>query len=76
VCSLASGWTTAIVVGRSAMTPVLILGVILLAVGVLVQGLNWDKLPLWYHLPFLALLVPATVLGGMLCRRPANAAKP
>jgi hypothetical protein len=34
-----------------------------------VQASAWSALPLWYHLPFLALLVPACLLGGRMTAR-------
>jgi uncharacterized membrane protein YeaQ/YmgE (transglycosylase-associated protein family) len=42
----------------------LILGVVLLLVGVMFQMMVWNYLPIWYHLIFLALLIPMTILGG------------
>ncbi len=41
-----------------------ILGVLLLAVGIFVQIQFWDVMPVWYHLIFLALLVPGVLLGA------------
>lgn len=70
--SLVSGCTAAFIAGPRPAWPVLILGLILLAVGVAVQVAIWDKIPLWYHVPFLALLVPATLVGGRI--RPATSA--
>jgi len=40
------------------------LGMLLLLVGIGFQASVWSLEPLWYHLLFLALLVPATLLGG------------
>ena len=44
----------------------LILGGLLLVVGIFVQSQSWKLLPLWYHLLFLALLIPATLWGAGL----------
>lgn len=60
-CSLASG-ALAGALARGA--PVLVLALFLLATGIGVQTTAWDLMPLWYHLVFLALLVPVTLLGG------------
>ena len=46
-----------------------VLGLLLLVVGVGVQAAMWNLMPLWYHLPFLALLLPATLAGAALARR-------
>ena len=63
VCSLLSGWLAGLlsVAGSRA---VLVLGVVLLLVGVGFQASVWSQEPLWYHLVFLGLLVPATLAGG------------
>ena len=63
-CSLAAGWLARRV--SRAGGAVVALGVVLLAVGIAVQATVWTREPLWFHLPFLALLVPACVLGGRL----------
>jgi hypothetical protein len=42
----------------------MILGVLLLAFGLMVEVMAWNYLPIWYHLIFLVLLIPFTVLGG------------
>ena len=44
----------------------LVLGGLLLVVGAAVQSGYWEKLPLWYHLSFLALLVPASWAGHII----------
>jgi hypothetical protein len=63
VCSLLAGWVAA----RLATKPRgagMILGGLLLATGLMVQIGAWSKMPLWYHLIFLALLFPMTKLGA------------
>ncbi len=67
VCSLAAGWLARRLTG--ATRPVLILGLLLLAFGLVVQASVWEREPLAYHLAFLGLLVPVCVLGGRLARR-------
>ncbi len=66
VCSVASGWTAARIAPQQARPAAIALGIVLLAVGIAVQASLWDAMPLWFHLPFLALLVPATLLGAKL----------
>lgn len=65
IASVLSGFTSAAIANDNAKTP-LILGIVLLVVGILVQISAWNVLPVWYHLVFLALLIPMTVLGGKL----------
>lgn len=67
VCSLAGGrLTRQFARGGGAIW---ILAAALLLTGIGVQASVWKGLPLWYHLPFLALLVPVTLLAG---RKPAR----
>lgn len=66
IASLLAGFVTA----RIAMPPkakwVFFTSLALLATGVPVQLSVWELLPVWYNLVFLALLVPATLMGGRL----------
>ena len=57
-CSVGSGVLTAAIARTPSLRPAWVLGGLLLAVGVLVQIQYWETMPLWYHIPFLALLVP------------------
>jgi len=66
ICSILAGLLTGVIAKRSAMAHGVVLGVILLAVGIFVQAQYWDKMPIWYHLIFLAMLVPATLIGVKL----------
>ena len=68
VCSVSSGWVAAAIARRRMRGVTLVLGVLLLATGVPVQLSVWHQMPLWYHLTFLGLLIPATVAGGALVR--------
>ena len=49
-----------------AMRAVWILAFVQLAIGIAVEASYWELMPVWYHLLFLALLIPATVYGGRL----------
>jgi hypothetical protein len=63
--SLVSGYLAGTLAGEGRNSP-MILGVLLLLVGIGVQTAVWQLLPLWYHLVFLSLLLPATAFGGRL----------
>ncbi|MEM1180611.1 MAG: hypothetical protein AAGM22_19855 [Acidobacteriota bacterium] len=69
VFSVLAGWVTAKVAVDKVLAHTLALGLVQLAIGVLVQMQYWDVMPLWYHLPFLALLIPGNVLGGVIRSR-------
>lgn len=56
----------ATLIARENTKTTLILGILLLAFGIFVQVVAWNYLPLWYHILFLLLLIPMTVLGGKL----------
>ena len=45
----------------------------LLVVGVIAQVAYWDTLPVWYHLVFLASLIPMAMAGANLITRRCNA---
>lgn len=66
VLSVLAGFVTAAVRGPSPMRAVWVLAWIQLALGVGIEASGWALTPAWYHLVFLALLVPATVWGGTL----------
>ena len=64
VASLLAGFTTARIADAPKMRWVLVTAIALLATGIPVQLSAWDSTPVWYNLAFLALLVPATLMGG------------
>ena len=70
IISIISGFLAAFVAGENRRAP-LILGVLLLLFGLMVEAMVWSYLPVWYHLIFLALLVPMAMLGGKLKQVPA-----
>ncbi|CAN5309298.1 hypothetical protein BH20ACI1_BH20ACI1_16930 [soil metagenome] len=65
IASVLAGLTAAFIARENSRTP-LILGIVLLVVGLSVQIGSWNLLPIWYHLTFLILLIPMTLLGGKL----------
>jgi hypothetical protein len=67
--SLLSGYVTGRISGLAWTIPAAALGLLLLATGVFVQLKLWYSIPLWYHLIFLLLLMPMTVLGARLRAR-------
>lgn len=68
IVSLISGYTAALV-ARENFKSTLLLGILLLLFGIFIQALHWQYLPLWYHIPFLLLLIPVTFLGGKLRKK-------
>lgn len=65
--SVLAGWTAAAVAGvAGAMRAAWIAAALLLALGLYFEITGWDLAPVWYHVVFLVLLVPATVYGGKL----------
>jgi hypothetical protein len=73
IFSVMSGFLAAFIAGENSRTP-LFLGGLLLVFGLMVQLLVWFYLPIWYHLVFLGMLIPLTLLGGKL--KKVNAAAP
>ncbi len=72
-CSLAGGVAAAFGGGERARGAVLGNALLLLATGIFVQAGLWSLMPAWYHLLFLALLVPMTLLGGTFVSRRQSA---
>ena len=66
VISVAAGYVAALVRGGDPMRTVWVFAWIQLAIGIGFEASYWEMTPVWYHLVFLALLVPATVFGGRL----------
>ena len=66
VASLVAGYVCATVKKESPMVTVWSLAVIQFVIGTLIELSGWGNTPAWYHLVFLALLIPATVWGGKL----------
>lgn len=70
VFSVVAGYVTARLARAKAKQHGLALGLALLAVGLVAQLQFWDVMPVWYHLSFLALLVPGALLGARAHRGP------
>ena len=74
VLSILAGYVCATIARRRMMAHVTILAVIQLAIGIMVQASVWDAMPVWYHLIFLALVIPAHLVGGALRAKKAGTA--
>jgi hypothetical protein len=64
LASLVAGYTTAALQARPGAAWALAL--VLLVVGIAVELGSWRLLPVWYHLVFLALIVPVVRFGAGL----------
>ena len=67
IITLISGFLAAFIARGNRNAP-FGLGVLLLVFGAFVQTMAWNYIPIWYHVVFLALLIPVSVLGGRLKR--------
>jgi hypothetical protein len=65
ICSIIAGLMTALI-AKENMKSTLILGILLLAFGIFIQSIYWNYIPLWYHIPFLLMLIPMSIFGGKL----------
>lgn len=73
VCSAAAGVVARLIGGKNGMAAAIVTAILLLLTGIGVQAGAWHQMPLWYHLTFLILLVPVTLVGARLMprKRPA-----
>lgn len=67
--SVLAGFVTASVAREHRMAAVWILAFLHQGLGVAAEVSYWDLMPLWYHLVYLALVIPATVAGGVFRAR-------
>jgi hypothetical protein len=67
--SMLAGYVTAAVATIQSMRPVWALAILQLMLGIGFEASAWNLTPLWYHLVFLTLIVPATLYGGQLRAR-------
>lgn len=67
ICSVSAGVCVGLILrGRALTGSAITLGVLLLLTGIGVQAGVWNLMPVWYHLVFLALLMPATIASAKL----------
>lgn len=71
VCSMVSGLACAFI-AKGSLRAAVSLAIILLAVGIAVETSAWSLTPVWYHVVFLALLVPASLVGARWAGRNAS----
>jgi hypothetical protein len=64
--SVLAGYVSALVAGKQPMPAVWALAALQLTLGIIAEVSYWNLMPVWYHLVFLALVVPATVYGGVV----------
>jgi hypothetical protein len=69
VLSILAGYVTARVAASAATPAVRGLAILQLLLGVGIEASAWSLTPVWYHVVFLLLLVPATLYGGRLAVR-------
>lgn len=65
IVSLIAGFVASVVAGENKRTP-LILGLVLLAMGLLKVLMSWADVPVWYSVFYTAVLLPLAVVGGKL----------
>ena len=70
IVTILSGFLAAFIANENRRTP-LILGVLLVLVGIAFEAMYWNQIPIWYHLIFLGMLIPVTILGAKLKQVPA-----
>jgi uncharacterized membrane protein (DUF485 family) len=68
IISIISGFVAALI-ARENFKSTVILGILLLLFGIFIQSVYWNYMPLWYHIPFLLMLIPMTILGGKIRTR-------
>src|SRR5262245_59065146 len=68
IFEIVGGYITARFAGVKPVLHALWLGVFLFVVNGLLSVLTWGKVPAWYQLASLALILPMTVLGGAIHR--------
>lgn len=65
IFSIIAGFIAALIAKENTKST-LELGILLLLFGIFIQSIFWNYAPLWYHITFLVLLIPMTILGGRL----------
>lgn len=65
IISIISGFLAALIAKENSKS-VTGLGILLLIFGVFIQMAYWNYMPLWYHVTFLLMLIPMTIVGGKL----------
>jgi len=69
LCSITAGVIATVISRGSSNYPSLMLAFLLLLTGVAVQWSVFQLMPIWYHILFLALLIPMVLVGARLVKR-------
>lgn len=64
--SVIAGYVTALAAGKRPVGHAVAAGIVLVVLGIGFEASYWNLLPVWYHLVFLALLLPGNVVGGIM----------
>ncbi len=65
IISVMAGSLAALIAGENNRAP-LVVGILLLALGVMKAVMSWPHVPIWYHIIFTAILLPMAIIGGKL----------
>jgi len=65
IVTIITGFLAALM-ARENRRSTLILGILLVAFGLVVVVMTWHIIPLWYHVLFTLMLIPMTIVGGRL----------
>ena len=65
IVSVMAGALAALIAGENSRAP-FVVGILLLAMGVMKAVMSWQYVPIWYHVIFAAILLPLAILGGKL----------
>ncbi len=65
IVSVMAGALAALVAGENSQAP-LIVGILLLSMGIAKAVMSWQYVPIWYHVIFMAILLPMAIVGGKL----------
>lgn len=71
-CSLAAGAVAAKIAQSRRWGAVAVMAVLLLITGIVVQASVWSLMPFWYHVLFLALIIPICQVGSWLATGAAS----
>jgi hypothetical protein len=74
--SMLAGYVTAAIAWKDPMPALWGLATLQLALGIAFEVSAWNLTPVWYHVVFLVLVVPATVYGGLMRVRRRQASQP
>lgn len=70
VCSVLAGCVSSLVCRPPSRTSLAVLGILLFVSGCYFELSGWKLTPVWYHCVFLGMLIPATLAGGRIVKRP------